>query len=185
MGKNKNSHTFELALSGICCAVASCALALGILSGYLTATGYVIGIAALMVPLSKQFFKGGFLAYAGTCILAVVLGAAVKFWDLVPFAMFFGIHPLINCLQIRYKVNRWLAYILKALWFDGTLIAAYFLVFGGVLGGSFFPETFYEILNKYIYIFIFTLGTALFFGYDYLIFKCQIAVNMLVCMIRK
>ncbi|MDE6585157.1 MAG: hypothetical protein K2K80_00550 [Clostridia bacterium] len=185
MSKNKNSKSFGIALSGISCAVASLALALGILSDYLVATGYVIGVTALMVPLTKQFYKGDFLAYVGTCILAVVLGAAVKFWKLVPFAMFFGLHPLINALQVRYKFNRWLALVIKAVWFDCTLIATYFLVYNGVLGGGIFPQELYDIVNKYIFLFIFTLGSALFFVYDYLIFKLQIFMNILVLRIIK
>ncbi len=185
MGKRNYPKSFEIALSAISCAVAVVFLTLGILSDYLLATGYLIAILALMVPLSKQFYKGDFLAYAGCCILTLVLGAAVKFWDLVPFIMFFGLHPLINALQVRYRVNKWLAFAVKAVWFDCTLIAGYFLVFGGVLGGTFLPREFFDVVNKYIYLFIFTLGTAAFLLYDYLIFKCQIAVNELVYRIRK
>ncbi len=186
MGKRRNDRNFGIALSGIACAVASGALALGILSGYLVATGYLIGVLALMVPLSKQYFKGGFLAYLGTVILAVVLGASIRFWDLVPFAMFFGLHPLANALQIRFKVNKWLAFAIKAVWFDCTLIAGYFLIFEGNLMGSLLPQSVYNFLNSgYIYLFIFTLGTALFFVYDYLIFKCQIFINRLVYRIKK
>jgi len=187
MGKNKNSKTFEIALSGISCAVASVALSLGIMTGLgaLTATGYFIAVIALMVPLSKQFFRGDFLAYLGTVILAVVLGAAVKFWDLVPFAIFFGLHPLANALQIRFKVNKWLALAVKAVWFDCTLIVGYYLVFGGVIGGALFPEEVYEVINKYIFLFIFTLGTVGFFIYDYLIFKVQILINRIVFRIKK
>lgn len=184
MGKKRNEKTFEIALSGISCAVASGALSLGILSGWLVATGYVIAIIALMVPLSKQFFKGGFLAYAGTVILAVALGAAIKFWDLVPFAMFFGLHPLLNALQIRCKINRWLSYFIKALWFDCTLIAAYFLIYE--VGGVSLPEQIETIIAGWrLYVIIFTAGTAVFFIYDYLIFKVQIGVNALVYRIRK
>lgn len=185
MSKNKNSKNFGIALSGISCAVAAGALALGILSDYLVATGYVIGVTALTVPLTKQFYKGGFLAYVGTCILAIVLGAAARFWKLVPFAMFFGLHPLVNALQVKNNFNRWLALLIKAVWFDCTLIASYFLVFNGVLGGGFLPQEWTDIINKYIYVFIFTLGSALFFLYDYLIFKLQIFMNMLVFRIIK
>lgn len=184
MGSKKNSPTFEIALSGISCAVAAGALALGLLSGYLVATGYLVGIVALMIPLSKQFFKGGFLAYVGTCILAVVLGAAVKFWDLVPFAMFFGLHPLLNALQIRFKINRWLALAIKTVWFDCTLIAGYFLIY--VVGGISLPAEIEAIINGWrLYVIIFTLGSAIFFVYDYLMFKIQIAVNSLVFRIIK
>lgn len=184
MGSKKNSPTFEIALSGISCAVAAGALALGLLSGYLVATGYLVGIVALMIPLSKQFFKGGFLAYVGTCILAVVLGAAVKFWDLVPFAMFFGLHPLLNALQIRFKINRWLALAIKTVWLDCTLIAGYFLIY--VVGGISLPAEIEAIINGWrLYVIIFTLGSAIFFVYDYLMFKIQIAVNTLVFRIIK
>lgn len=184
MGSKKNSPTFEIALSGISCAVAAGALALGLLSGYLVATGYLVGIVALMIPLSKQFFKGGFLAYVGTCILAVVLGAAVKFWDLVPFAMFFGLHPLLNALQIRFKINRWLALTIKTVWFDCTLIAGYFLIY--VVGGISLPAEIEAVINGWrLYVIIFTLGSAIFFVYDYLMFKIQIAVNTLVFRIIK
>lgn len=184
MGSKKNSPTFEIALSGISCAVAAGALALGLLSGYLVATGYLVGIVALMIPLSKQFFKGGFLAYVGTCILAVVLGAAVKFWDLVPFAMFFGLHPLLNALQIRFKINRWLALAIKTVWFDCTLIAGYFLIY--VVGGISLPAEIEAIINGWrLYVIIFTLGSAIFFVYDYLMFKIQIAINTLVFRIIK
>lgn len=187
MGGNRPTKSFEIALSGVSCAVAVAVLPLGIMTGVgsLTAAGYFVAILALMLPLSKQFFSGGFLAYAATCILTVVLGAAARFWDLVPFIMFFGLHPLLNALQIRYKVNKWLALAVKAVWFDCTLIAGYFLVFGGVIGGALLPEAAYEVINKYVFLLIFTVGSALFFVYDYLIFKCQIVVNGLVYKIKK
>ena len=149
------------------------------------ATGYTLGILALMVPLSKNFYLGDFLAYIGTCILTFIFGAAVGFWDLVPFIMFFGLHPLANALQKKFKINKWLALAVKALWFDGTVIVAYFLVFGGIIGGSLLPEEIYRVINDYIYIFIFTLGTLFFVFYDYLIFRCQTAVNIIISKIKK
>ena len=71
-----------------------------------------------MIPLSKGFYVGDALAYAGTCILTVLLGAIGQAWLLVPFIMFFGLHPLLNALQLRFNVNRWIACAVKALWFD-------------------------------------------------------------------
>ena len=185
MPKNNRFNSFEIALSGISCAVAVLFLALGILSGWLLATGYFIGVVALMLPLSKQFYKGGFLAYAGTCVLTIIMGAAAKFWDLVPFIMFFGLHPLVNALQKKYKFNRWLALLIKAVWFDCTLIAGYFLIYGGVMGGSLFPQNVYDVINKYVYLLIFTVGTFIFVLYDFLVMRCQLAVNAVVARIRK
>lgn len=187
MGKDKNSKSFEIALSGISCAIAVAVLPLGIMTGIgsLTAAGYFIAVLALMLPLSKQLLKGAFLSYAATCILTIVLGAVAHFWNLVPFIMFFGLHPIANVLQLKFKINKWIAFIVKALWFDATLIVGYYLVFGGLLGGSLLPAEIYEIINKYIFLLIFTVGTAIFFVYDYLIFKMQIMVNALVYKIKK
>lgn len=184
MPKNKNNRSFQIALSGISCAIAVIFLSLGIISGWLLATGYFIGIIALMVPLSKKFYLGDFLAYIGTCLLTVIMGAAAKFWDIVPFVMFFGLHPLINSLQKKFKINRLLAFIVKAVWFDATLLVAYFLIYDGVLGGSFLPAEVYDFVNRYKYPFIFTVGTVVFLPYDFLTFKCQCAVDALVGKIR-
>lgn len=186
MKEKKPSKSFEIALSAMSCAVASAALAMGILSGFFTGMGYFVAIIALMAPLSKKFYFGDFLAYLGTCILAVALGfAPIKFWDLVPFVVFFGLHPLVNALQKKFRINFALAYIVKALWFDATLILGYFLVFGGVLGGAFLPARVFEFINKYIYVLIFTAGTLIFAVYDYLIFRCQRLMDYLVGRIKK
>lgn len=185
MPKNKNSRSFEIALSGVSCAVAVLFLSLGILSGWLLATGYFIGVIALMLPLSKQFYRGGFLAYAGTCVLTVIMGAAAKFWDLVPFVMFFGLHPLVNALIKKSKLNQWIFLPLKALWFDAMLIVGYYLVYGGVMGGTLFPEPVYDTINKYFFLLVFTVGTVAGIIYDFLVSRCQVAVNALVVRIRK
>ena len=185
MGKNKYSRSFEIALSAISCAVSVVMLLVGFWSDILLASGYLFSTVALMVPLSKQFYRGGALAYLGTVILAIVMGAAAKFWDLVPFIMFFGLHPLLNALQLKFNVNKWLALAVKTVLFDFTLWVAYILIFGGVLGGSQSDNAFYEFINRYIYWFIFVGGTLIFFPYDYLIFKMQGTVNKLVYRIKK
>lgn len=185
MPKDKHSKSFEIALSGAASAVAVVFLSLGILSGWLTATGYFFGVIALMLPLSRNFYWGGFAAYISTCILTLIMGVAGRFWDLVPFIMFFGLHPLANALQERFKINFWIALVIKAIWFDCTLIVAYHLVYGGLLGGETLPQEFYDIVNKYIYLFIFTLGTLLFIAYDYLVRRAQKTVNTLVYRIKR
>jgi hypothetical protein len=185
LSKQKYSKSFEIALSAISCAVAVICLLLGFFSDVLLASGYLFGVIALMLPLSKQFYKGDVLAYIGTVILALILGAVVRFWDIVPFIMFFGLHPLINSLQIKFKINRWLAYAIKAIWFDFTLWVAYILVFNGIVGGAQAELEIFQFINRYILYFIFIGGSIFFLAYDYLIFKCQVVVNMLVYRIRK
>lgn len=185
MSKRKYSKSFEIALSAISCAAASIFLSLGFFSGILLATGYLFGIVALMVPLSKKFYFGGFAAYIGTCVLTILFGALGRFWDILPFITFFGLHPLVNALQLKYGVNKWIALVVKAALFDLTLYLAYVVVFNGVFGGTFLPANVVSFINEYALYFIFIGGTLIFWPYDYLIFKCQGWVNALVARIRK
>lgn len=185
MPKSKYSRSFRIALSAISCAFAVVFLTLGLLSNVLVATGYIIAEIALMVPLSKRFYLGDFLAYLGTVLLAVLFGAIGQFWNLIPFIMFFGLHPLVNSFQLRYKVNKWLALAVKMVWFDVTLYVMYLIVFGGVLGGSFGQSAFFDFVNNYIWLFIIVLGSLFLWFYDYVMFRAQGFVNMLVAKIKK
>ena len=169
--------SFEIALSGVATAIAALFLSLGVLSPYLLMTGYLLGSFAMMLPLSKQFVQGGILAYAASSLLAFFLGGSAFFWRLLPFLVFFGLHPLINHLQLKYNVNRWLAYAVKAIWFDGTLVLIWFFVCGGAV-----PM---EFVNRSIGWLIAIGGTIFFYWYDYLFFSCQISVNRIVDKIKR
>lgn len=183
MSNKRNSKSFEIALSAISCALAVIFLLIGTFSYYLLATGYFLAEVSLMIPLSKNFYVGDVLAYIGTCILTVLLGAIGQVWLLVPFIMFFGLHPLANALQLRFNLNRWLAFAIKAVWFDFTLWVMYILVFGSSIGN---PEMeIYRIINDYILLFIFMGGTIFFLLFDYVMFNCQLWINSFVRRIRK
>lgn len=184
MSKKRNSKSFEIALSAISCALAVIFLLIGtLLSNLLLVTGYIMAQISLMIPLSKGIYVGDALAYIGTCILTVLLGAIGQGWLLVPFIMFFGLHPLMNALQLRFNVNKWIAYIIKAVWFDFSLWVMYILVFGSSIGNSEYEV--YRVINDYILVFIFVGGTIVFYIYDYIMFKCQMIVNSFIYRIRK
>ena len=104
--KRLSSH--EIALSALACAIATVLLTVGVYSEILLFTGYLFGCIALMMPLAKKSYIGYALAYVGTCVLSLIFNVA-RFWDLLPFILFFGLHPLVNELQLRTKINRWLA----------------------------------------------------------------------------
>ena len=183
MSNKRNSKSFEIALSAISCALAVIFLLIGTLSYYLLATGYIMAEVSLMLPLSKNIYVGDVLAYIGTCILAILLGAIGQVWLLVPFIMFFGLHPLANALQLRFNVNKWIAYVIKAAWFDFTLWVMYILVFGSSIGNT--EMEIYRVINDYILLFIFIGGTIIFLLYDYVMFNCQVWINAFVRRIKK
>ncbi len=178
------SKSYEIALSAIACAFAAMALTLGSYVGVLLPSGYILAVFALMLPLAKGFVWGNALAFAGASLLAFLfnIGGVLK---LIPFFMFLGLHPLLNYLQrkfIKKKVLHALAFIGKALWFDGMLLFTWFVltpVFG------FTELTFYETLEQYLWYFVFFGGTALFAAYDVAIFFCQRTMDMLVKRLRK
>ena len=167
--KKITSH--EIALSALACAVATIFLTIGVYSAILLFTGYLFACIALMLPLAKNSYRGYLLAYVATCLLSLIFNVA-RFIDLLPFIMFFGLHPLVNELQLRVKINRWLACGIKALWFDGTMYVVWRFVFE--------MTTTIPFVDKYILYILLIGGTAFFIAYDYAMYKWRFAVNALV-----
>ena len=172
----KKITSYEIALSALSCAIATVLLTVGVYSEILLFTGYLFACIALMLPLAKQSYKGYVLAYIATCILALIFNAA-RFFDLLPFIMFFGLHPLVNELQLKTKINRWIACAIKALWFDGTMYLVWRFVFG--------MTTTIPFIDQYIIPILLIGGSAFFVLYDYLMYKWRFAVNVLVKRIHK
>lgn len=166
----------EIALSALACAGATICLTIGVYSEILLFTGYLFGSILLMMPLAKQSFRGYVLAYLATCILSTLFSAA-RFWEILPFIVFFGLHPLVNELQLRTKINRWVACALKAVWFDGAMLLIWWLIFEMTAP---IPG-----LEKFMIPAIVVLGTAFFVLYDYLAYRWRALVNTLVARIYK
>ncbi len=172
----KKITSYEIALSALSCALSTILLIVGVYSEFLLFTGYLFGCVALMLPLSKGSYRGYALSYLATCILSFLFGAS-RFLDLLPFVMFFGLHPLVNELQLKTKINRWIACGAKAIWFDATMYIIWKLVFQITTGIAF--------LDEYILPIILIAGTAFFVFYDYAMYKWRAGVNTLVARITK
>lgn len=181
--RRRYSRSFQIALSGISCAIAVAALMLGYYVYWILATAYIVAQVALMVPLSKQFYVMDVLAYIATVILALLVGGLVgRWWEFIPFVMFFGLHPLANSLQLKYRVNRWVALAVKMVWFDAMLLVMYYAL-GSFMGLD--SSTFWQTINDYVWIIILVAGSLFLWLYDYVMFKVQIWINMLVYRIKK
>ncbi len=167
----KKLSAYEIALSAFACALATIFLTVGMYSEILLFTGYLFGGVALMLPLSKKCYTGYILAYIGTCVLSFIFTSG-RIFDILPFVIFFGLHPLINELQLKSKINCWLACGLKALWFDATMLFIWKFLF---LETSTLP-----IVDKYIIPIVLILGTAFFIFYDSTMYKCRYSVYTLV-----
>ena len=163
----KKITAYEIALSALACGLSTVLLTVGVYSAALLLTGYLMSSAALLLPLAKKSYRGFALAYIATCILSLVFNVA-RFFDVLPFIVFFGLHPLVNELQIKWKINRYLAWAVKAVWFDGTAYLIWRFVFG--------MTTTFPLVDRYIIPAILILGTAFFLLYDYATFRCRAVV---------
>lgn len=180
----KSSQSYQIALSAIACAFAAAALTLGSYVDVLLGAAYVIAVFALMAPLAKDYVWGDALCYLATLLLTFLF-CGFSFLYLAPFAVFFGLHPLVNYLQRRYLKKKplfFLCEVVKAVWFDLAMWLSFTLL-SGVLG---LAEAFwYDFVIQYFYYVLFIGGTLFFAVYDALIFYCQRCVNAVLRRLRK
>ena len=172
----KKISAHEIALAALSCALSTILLTVGVYSEILLFTGYLFGCIALMLPLAKGSYRGYALSYAATCILSFIFGAG-RFLDLLPFVMFFGLHPLVNELQLKTKINRWVACFVKALWFDGSMYVIWRFVFAVTTEILFVDAYFLPILLVF--------GTIFFVFYDCAMYRWRATINVLVARIAK
>ena len=157
----KRKTSFSIALSAVSCAIATIFMALGIHVPYMYLPGYVFGALAILLPLSEDFFGGACLAWIAASLICLPIGGIAVFYKLFPFIAFFGPHPIVNALLRRKGKNGWLARIVKAVWFDGMLCAAW-AIFAAMTEVS-LP---FSWMYDWIYPMIVAAGTAVFFIYD-------------------
>ena len=134
----KRKTSFSIALSAVSCAIATIFMALGMHVPYMYLPGYVFGALAILLPLSEDFFGGACLAWIAASLICLPIG---------------GIG--------------WLARIVKAVWFDGMLCAAW-AIFAAMTEVS-LP---FSWMYDWIYPMIVAAGTAVFIIYDWLMLRC-------------
>lgn len=173
-------RSFSIALSAVSCAIATIFMMIGQLVPFAFASGYLFAAVALMLPLAKDLRWGGFLAFAATALICLPVGLR-EFYKFFPFIAFFGLHPLVNSFQKKWKVNRWLAYAVKAVWFAGVMCAAW-AIFTATAAQS---NALIERLGSWIYLAISVGGAVFFLLYDWLMLRLQRLVNFYVSKIDR
>lgn len=174
---NRKVSSFEIALSAMACAISVIFLSLGVVSPYFQATGYIIACFALMLPLSKGFAVGAVTAYLATILLTFFFGGASAPWRMLPYILIFGLHPLVNHLQVRYKWNVLLLLVIKTVWFDGALFLIWWLMLD--------CATTFEWIDRFIVPVVLVGGSAFFIVYDKMIFRCQHRMNQWIARWKK
>ena len=181
----KPSKSFEIVLSAIACAVAAVSVTVGCYVNVLYAAGILLAVFAVMVPLSKDFIWGAALAFLGSALLAFMF-CAFSIFKLVPYILFFGLHPIVNHIQLKYVKRKWihpLVMLVKVVWFILSMWLAFELL--AVEFFAFDQTTWYEWVMQYFYYVLWIGGAVVFVAYDLLMFLCQKSVNALIKRIRR
>lgn len=179
------SKSFEIVLSAIACAVAAGALTMGCYVDFLYAAGILLAVFAIMVPLSKDFIWGAALAFIGSALLAFLFYGFSVF-KLVPYLLFFGLHPIVNHIQLKYVKRKWIhapILLVKAVWFILSMWLSFEL-----LAVKFFAldqTAWYDVVIKYFHYVLWFGGAAFFVVYDIMMVLCQNGVNALIKRIRR
>ena len=126
---------------------------------------------ALMLPLAKDYKLGCFLAYIASGILSMIFVGIIPH-VIIPYAMFFGLHPLVNHLQKQFKINVVIATIIKGVWFIATLYVMYFAT-------TMFVDV-HPLIEKYIHYFLTIGGAMVFVIYDGFMVRFQKSINAIV-----
>ena len=174
----KNSRI--IALSAVSAAFAVALLALGAFIEVIDISCVMFAGMAMMLPLSKKSYLGAFLAYLAAALLSLILTGG-RFAVIVPFAMFFGLHPIVNALQVKFKINKILSVIVKDVWFLLSMFV-YFLVLTAVTGYNIFEDFSFipENLHKFLIPGLFVLGAGFFVLYDLVMMRFQRVVDDVV-----
>ena len=126
----------------------------------------------IMLPLTKNSLKGAFLTYLAVFLLSLIFSAG-RFTVSICFALFFGLHPIVNYLQ--NKINnkfRILFYALKFIWFIISVYVMYYFL------TMFIIE--YPLIEKYIHFILLGVSLVFFPIYDILAFRFQRTFNVLI-----
>ncbi len=94
-GGKMKKRSGEIALSAVACALSTLGLTVGTLYSPMLFTGYLLACLCMFLPLSQRYYKGALLCFLATNVLTLLFNG-FNFFDLLPYTVFFGLHPLVN-----------------------------------------------------------------------------------------
>ena len=164
-----------VALSSVTTAFCTLLLVFGAYIEVLDLSCLFLASLVIMIPLSKGYKLGAFLSYLASVLLGFILTGA-RFQILIPFAMFFGLHPIANYLQKQFNINKILALIIKAVWFIATLFVTYYFTKMFLVQNA--------MLEKYINYIIIIAGALFFIVYDILMDGFQRSITRIISRLK-
>lgn len=162
-----------IALSAVSAALSTIALALGTVFSVLDISMLMIASACVMLPLTKDSLKGAFLSYGAAALLSLIFCVTFKGYGVVAlYALFFGLHPIINYIIEKKRLNKYLFFAIKAAWFIGACFLMFY-VFSVI-------EPFPDAVQKFAPLIISVGGLILFFIYDFTFLRLQKTLSAII-----
>ena len=166
-----------ISLGAITTAISVVFLALGAYIDVLDLSCLFMASLMIMIPLSKKTVKCAILSYIATCLLSLLFTMGTgKFAISALYAVFFGFHPIVNYIEKEKHLNKILLFIIKDVWFIGTLLLSYyaFTLFTDI------PE----FVAKYALYIIIIGGAICFIAYDFIMKRFQYLTENLITRLK-
>ena len=165
-------HTKLVALSAIATAFTVILLSVGAFVPILDYSCIFLAGICIMLPLTQKSVRAALMTYLASALLSLFfIGGR---WEItITYAMFFGLHPIFNYFQREKRINRYIALLIKEIWFIGTLVFLY-IFFESFIGFE------AEWARKYALPLLIVGGGITFIFYDFMMLRFQIVVDAIV-----
>ena len=159
-----------IALSGVSAALCAVFITLGSYIAVIDLSCFMFAGFALMLPLYKKSLVGGVAAYIAGGLIGLLF-SGMNFFTVLPYFVWFGLHPILNFIQVRYKINKYLAFGVKLLIFNLAIFI--------ILRFTMLFVTKWDFINEREYIF-YIAGSVFFIFYDMAVMYIQRAIDAML-----
>ncbi len=164
----------KIAISAVSASLIAVVLIIGSYIAFLDLVCIIISSLFVLLPLYKQTKIGAFLSYiVGGLIAFMSFGFNIYSIVCPAYFAFFGIYPIVRHILQEKNINKYLLFIIGAIWFVLVLYGIFFY-YTLVMGLQLFSK-FNWLSNNLVYI-LGAVGVLVFFLYDRYIYLGKIVV---------
>ena len=160
-----------IALSGIACGFSVILLSVGAYFPTFDLSALFMASLVIMLPLSKKSYPSGVLVVIASGILTLLI-SGFRYQIVLPYLLFFGFHPIVNVFTQEKKLNKWVVFLVKDVWF--VLVLCLMQKLSELLIIDF------GNLQKFVYLILIVGGFLAFFVYDFFIDRFQRYINLIL-----
>lgn len=157
-------RSYQVALGGVTCALGVIFMVLSYYFQIGDLPLMALSSLMLLMPLKKGMFKTAWLCYVAVSLLTLLLTG--NFVAVIPYLVFFGLHPIEIALLDRYGVHRAFRLLIKLIHCNAAMFVVFTFTSIFVTTGEGFPLWSYYLM-----------GNLAFFMYDWLVVRIYSKLN--------